>query len=362
MAVFSTNQTRQLYVVNETPKTPTVLNTDAAGSISVHATADGSGVYFKYKGADNVMRSDLIDIKNIISAKATDADSMAHTPKSVLVTLDTEVNDGDIVAGQDYILRVVFKQFVGISDADQYFKYGMVHGYSGMTASKFYAKLAESLANNFSREATKLVSIYLVSGESKDVEEGEVIPGGYIVDSDGAKTKLADSSVTYTGVLIEEVEQPWVLGKIAQTPVYFDVFPSTVLVEGDERIWGKAKVTEISSEDLKAKQIGNGKTIADLEYFCMGERGDVYRGAGYPNNINTQYLVNPSNKYNTIDIHYAYVGDNESVQKSEKTITFVVPKIGDTNSVSNVKTNALISLINQKAKTQISMLSISDQY
>ena len=117
-------------------------------------------------------------------------------------------------------------------------------------------------------------------------------------------------------IRITEVEQPWRLGIFAQVPVYFTVQPATVMVNGDERLW--ATVTEGTNGT-----IGNGKTIADLEYFCMGERGDIYRGIGFPNNIVTTYLVDPTKTYYTFDIHYAYIGNNESVQKSEKDITIV---------------------------------------
>jgi len=71
--------------------------------------------------------------------------------------------------------------------------------------------------------------------------------------------------------------------------------------------------------------IRNGKQIADLEYFLMGERGDMYRHLGWPNYVPTKYLVDPTAAYDVIDIHYAYVGANHSVQKSEKTLTIVCP-------------------------------------
>ena len=315
MAVFSTNQVRQLYVA-EAYKTPHVLATDAAGSIAVNNDTAKNHLYFEYKGADNLMRSDLINIKNIISAKATDAAKMAHELKSVLVTLDAEVNGGAPAAGQDYILRVAFRQFAGMSDEDQYFKYGMVHAYAGMTAEKFYAKLALSLVQNFSRELTPLVKFYLESGtESKTYDE--VTP----------TTKESTLTKKYTGIVIEEVAQPWKLGTMPQTSVYFEVQPTTVVVEGDERIWGKIADAEM------ANTIGNGQLIADLEYFCMGERGDVYRGAAFPNVIPTKYLVDPTKTYHTLDIHYAYVGDNESVQKSEKDITIVCADKAELNKI-----------------------------
>lgn len=338
MSVFSTNQVRQLYVA-KILKTSRVLASDDAGSIAVKSDTAKNHMYFEYKGADNLMRSDLIDIKNILYAKATDADDMAHELRAVTVTLDSEVNAAP-VAGQDYILRIAFKQYVGMSDEDQYFKYGMVHAYAGMTASDFYKKLALSLAKNFSREIVPLVKFILTDSED------EAVP----VD---ATTKESSLTGTYKALVIDEVEQPWRLGIMEQTPVYFEVQPVPVTVNGDERIWGKVEETD------PAGTIANGKKIADLEYFCMGERGDMYRGVGYPNNIPTTYLVDPTVKYNVIDIHYAYVGSNESVQKSEKTITLVVPKVGATNSVSNKLANDIIKAINTATGLSIATLSVA---
>lgn len=338
MATFSTNQVRQLYVA-KILKTPHVLASDDAGSIAVKSDTAKNHMYFEYKGADNLMRSDLIDIKNLLYVKATDADDMAHKLRAVTVTLDSKVNAAP-VAGQDYILRIAFKQYVGMSDEDQYFKYGMVHAYAGMTASDFYKKLALSLAKNFSREIVPLVKFILTDSNDEAVS----------VD---ATTKESSLTGTYKALVIDEVEQPWRLGIMEQTPVYFEVQPVPVTVNGDERIWGKVEETD------PAGTIANGKKIADLEYFCMGERGDMYRGVGYPNNIPTTYLVDPTVKYNVIDIHYAYVGSNESVQKSEKTITLVVPKVGATNSVSNKLANDIIKAINTATGLSIATLSVA---
>lgn len=324
MATFSTNQVRQLYVV-KTLKTTDVLASDAAGTLEVKKDTAKNHLYFKYKGADNLMRSDLIDIKNILYAKATDANNMAHKLKSVTVTLDTNVNGGAPIAGQDYILKIAFRQYVGMSDEDQYFKYGMVHAYAGMNADEFYKVLALSIAKNFSREAAPLIKVEVHSKVTKD--KGGFDSSGYMVvtptTKDNGKSDatnpyyVTDALVTdIDNIRITEVEQPWRLGVMAQTPVYFTVQPVTVMVNGDERIW--ATVTEGTNGT-----IGNGKKIADLEYFCMGERGDIYRGVGFPNNIATTYLVDPTKTYYTFDIHYAYVGNNESVQKSEKDITIV---------------------------------------
>ena len=321
---YSVNQVRQLYVAKAL-KSPNVIATDAAGSIAVKSDTAKTHLYFEYMGAGGMTRSDLIDIKNILHAKATDADDLAHELKAVTVTLDSNVNSGNPVAGQDYILRIAFRQYVGMSEEDQYFKYGMVHAYAGITASDFYKELALSLAKNFSGEVVPLIKIEVHSKATKS--EGGFDSNGYMVvtptTKDNGKSDTTnpyyatDALVTdIDSIRITEVEQPWRLGIMEQTPVYFTVQPVAVMVNGDERIW--ATVTEGTNGT-----ISNSKKIADLEYFCMGERGDIYRGIGFPHNIVTTYLVDPTKTYYTFDIHYAYVGNNESVQKSEKDITIV---------------------------------------
>lgn len=357
---YSVNQVRQLYVAKAL-KPSYVLASDTAGSIAVKNDTAKNHLYFEYKGADNLMRSDLIDTKNILYAKAIDANAMAHKLKAVTVTLDSEVNAGAPVAGQDYILRIAFKQYVGISDEDQYFKYGMVHAYAGMDADEFYKVLALSIAKNFSREVVPLIKIEVHSKDTKD--KGGFDSNGYMVvtpttkdngKSDTTNPYYATNAIVtdIDSIRITEVEQPWRLGVMAQTPVYFTVQPVAVMVNGDERIW--ATVTESTNGTTD-----NGKKIADLEYFCMGERGDIYRGVAFPHNIPTTYLVDPTIKYNVIDIHYAYVGSNEGVQKSEKTITLVVPKVGATNSVSNALANSIISAINTATGLTIATLDVS---
>ena len=309
MSVFSTNQARQLYVATAL-KTPNVIASDAAGSIAVKTDKAKNHLYFEYMGQGGLTRSDLIDVKNVMYAKAVKADEMARELKAVTVTLN-----GNPVGGQDYILKIVFRQFAGMSDEDIYTKFGMVHATSGMSASDFYKELALSLVKNFSRETTQLVKFTLT--DSKDT----AVPVT-------ATTKAASLTGTYKALVIDEVEQDWVLGIKPQEPVYFDVLPGTVVVEGDEIVWGIVEDTDPEGT------VKNGKLIADLEYFCMGERGDIYRGNGWPNNIPTKYMVDASKEYHVLDIHYAYVGSNESVQKSEKDITIVCADMAELNKIA----------------------------
>lgn len=332
MAAFSVHQVRQLYVANAYKENLAALNN--AGDITVAKTNEGDAMYFQYMGALlDKMRSDLIKVDNITNLTATKAEDIATKLKGYTLTLDPAVNSGQPVAGQDYILRLAFREFIGMSEADQYFKYGMVHVLSGLSASDFYKEMALSLAKNISKDTTTLVDIYLYDGSTSTKVE--------------ASTKKSSLTGTYTAIRFVEAVQPWNLGTMPQAVIPFEVQPVNVTVDGDQRIWGK-----VESYNPQVS-LPEGQLIADLEYFCMGERGDQYRNMGWPNVIPTKYLVDPSKKYDVLNIHYFYKGDGISVQKSEKDIQIVVPRPGESD-YTNI--NALIKAIKAIVPAEISKL------
>lgn len=330
MAAFSVHQVRQLYVANAYKENLAALKD--AGDITVVKTNEGDAIYFQYMGALlDKMRSDLIKVDNIANLTATKAEDMATKLKGYTLTLDPEVNGGQPVAGQEYLLRLAFREYIGMSEADQYFKYGMVHAFSGLKASDFYKEMALSIAKNLSKDVTALVDVYLYDGSEEVKVE--------------ANTKKDSLTGTYTAIRFVEAVQPWHLGLMPQAVIPFEVQPVNVLVDGDHRIWGK-----VESYDPKAV-LPEGQLIADLEYFCMGERGDQYRNMGWPNVIPTKYLVDPSKEYDVINIHYFYQGDGISVQKSEKDIQIVVPRPGE-EDYTNI--NALIKAIKAVVPAEVS--------
>ena len=222
-----------------------------------------------------------------------------ETPmKKVLVTLDSSVNGGAPVVGQDYILRINLRQFYGMSDQDQYFKDAAVRAVKGMTAKKFYEAMEKALNLCFSRE---------VGANAKS--------NPYLTFSSSA-----------AGLVIEEKPQSWHLGTEAQERVYFDVVPTTVYDGTTDLIWGSV------AEKTPATKIGNGKKIADLEYFLLGERGDQYRKIGWPNDVETVGMVDPTKTYDVFEIHYAFTDTGVNSYKSEKDITIAVPTATKTST------------------------------
>ena len=329
MFIGSDNQFRNLYVMKAYKASESAIT--AVGDATLKADTAKNLMYLVYKDTEDTLTSDIINIKNLLYVKSNKATDMARKLHSQSVTIKENP-----ISGQDYVLNVEVRNFVALGDDSTHIKFGAVHAVKDMTKSDFYKAMALNLAKNLSREVVPLIKIEVHSAGT--TSKGGFDSAGYMVVTPTTKDngKSDNTNPYYDGtssivtdidsIRITEVEQPWRLGVMAQTPVYFTVQPVAVMVNSDERIW--ATVTEGTNGT-----IGNGKEIADLEYFCMGERGDMYRGIGFPNNIVTTYLVDPTKTYYTFDIHYAYVGNNESVQKSEKDITIVCSDKAEFNKI-----------------------------
>lgn len=358
MGNFNANQNRHLYVVkNVVTGSNAVTN---VGDIKVGVTKQKE-LYFDYMGAkNNRVRTDLIPVGNLLKAKAVsgaDNSQKYFLKKKILKLSDLPVNGTTPIGGQDYILNVHFRQYIGISDEETYDKYGVVRAYNGMTDKEFYVKMAVSLYQNLSREEFKLVDVAVLQetfDSSDDVTAKAAIPvtgSSKATDSAFDETYVSGTGGTkITGIVFTEVLQDWIRGIKSLKPVYYEVCPSTVVYSGAEFVWGEVE-DATNDSDLTPASVGNGKNIADLEYFSMGERGDYYKNNGWPHVVPTEYLVDETKVYDILEMHYAYVGPNESVQKSERDIELVA------DATSHTLINALITAINSATGLSIATLS-----
>jgi hypothetical protein len=298
MANFSVNQVHQLYVAkgySETINDASAVGT--LGNLKKIEDVLGDQIMFLYKGASSVLRSDLIQIENIGYAKPVAAADMVIPMKKLKVSLKADVNGGNVASGQDYVLSINFKNFFSSGDASQYYKDAAVHGTSSMTATQFYAAMVDSLNYAFSREpdANKTSNPYL---------------------------KFTSDA---NGLYIEEKPQEWELGTKKARRIMFDVFCSTIFTGGEDLIWGEItdQTPAKANVVVGTNGVGNGQQIADLEWFCMGERGDQYRNVGWPHVIKTTYLVDPTKQYNVLELHYAFTDTGVNSYRTEKEITIV---------------------------------------
>ena len=314
MSVFAVNQNRHFYVATQTAENLATKENPEKGEIEMKIIGDGKGLekelFILYKGADTVLKSDRIQLKNLDYVKAVKKEDMRIPFKSIKVELSDDLSE--LVVGQDYVLRIVLRQFYGKSDSDQYFKDGAVHCTKAMKEdpSKFWEAMAEALNLAFAREigASKTQNPYLTFEAAAD-------------------------SLTIT-----EKEQDWTLGIGSVQRVLFEVVPTTVFTYGDDVMWNKVTNVTVAKEDVEVgvSGMGNGKMMADLEWFCMGERGDQYRMAGYPNYVPTKYLVDEEEEYNALELHFAFTDTGVNSYRSEKDITIVSTETGVINDLIGV--------------------------
>lgn len=321
MFIGSDNQFRNLYVMKTYKTSESAL--EAVGDATLKVDTAKNAMYLVYKDTEDNLTSDIIDLKNLLYVKSTKAADMARKLNSQSVTLNE-----DPISGQDYVLNVEVRNFVALGDDSTHIKFGAVHAVKGMTKSDFYKAMALNLAKNLSREVSPILNVLLTKNNTTDGESE--VP----VLVNGKMQVLAELKATesYTDIIIDEVEQPWRRGVAQVEPVNFNTTCGTVLVDGDDIIWGTVEKEE-------GDPVNNGKQIADMEWFYHGTRGDIYREATYPDNFDFKPLVDETKAYSTLDIHFAYVGPGVEVAKSERTITVVCADAAELNKlITAIKT------------------------
>lgn len=311
MAQFSTNQVRHVYVANSLKSN--AAGVTALGDLAVIQAKDHNGTatkgfYLLTKGYGGLTRSDIVEEGKIEYVTSTAAAKMAHKKKEYTLSLksDTALWSSNAVtakfANQDILVRMYFKQYISIGEEDTYQKYGVVHTYTGMTKAQFIQTLYESLEANMSREADKMVEFELT----------------------GASNGTASNTST---IVIKEKEPDWVLGIRQQAWTNFEVAASKAEIDGAEVNVFTTDANGFIPSDFNGGTVSNSKVIADLEYFAMGDRADIYRNLGWPNVRPSKLLVNPeaANGYDLVDIVYYFSGPVEDVQRSRKQMTIVAP-------------------------------------
>lgn len=322
MFIGSDNQFRNLYVMKTYKTSESAL--EAVGDTTLKVDTAKNSMYLVYKDTEDNLTSDIIDLKNLLYVKSTKAADMARKLNSQSVTLNE-----DPISGQDYVLNVEVRNFVALGDDSTHIKFGAVHAVKGMTKSDFYKAMALNLAKNFSREVSPILNVSLNKYNSTGTTNTKV---AVLVNGKMQNLAALTSTETYTSIIIDEVEQPWRRGVAQVEPVNFNTTCGTVLVDGNDVIWGTVEKEE-------GDPINNGKQIADMEWFYHGTRGDIYREATYPDNFDFKPLVDETKAYSTLDIHFAYVGPGVEVAKSERTITVVCADAAELNKlITAIKT------------------------
>lgn len=320
--MFSVNQNRQLYVVkNWLADAPFVNGADGTALTPGdcgYAEFDKNKIFFRYVNANGeVLRSDIIPLEQINYINYTAAADMIPKAKAYEIDVNSDLlYDSKVPAGKHYILRLNFRRTVGISDEEAGMVFGDYYTTSAIAPEVLLQRLGISLAKN-------------IANNTLGTALAEIKFGDVVITPQTTEEDFEDEDATT--LTISEKVRPWKSPAKSMFAVMpFTVSGNKVTVDGVDIPWVSADDTGIPF-DTVAADTTNGKLIAELEWFCAGEKGDQYRGIGWPNNIETKYLVDPAQSYDVFDISYYYQGDNEDVQHSSKVITLaVLPSLAST--------------------------------
>lgn len=385
MSTFSVNQVRQLYVVKTVVDYESSSLPSAAGAVRMQT--QGGYMWFDHYGPGGLTRSDLINLDHLKYFKAVKSSAMDSTMKKELITIsDSALSTSATIAGQDYILKFEFSNWGTAGIEDTYYKYATVRGNGVDTASVFYEKLYDSLVMNFAKESVPLLKFGLVgtvggltiytSDPSYTFKvdttktETAVANGVITIGSSGNSTTAhfnADiataglddiiyvsvvgsvdavataTALTYTGLWVEELQQPWSLGSKSFHRLNYNTRCNKItLATGEEINWGTVAATTVDTTT-----VGNGKLICDLEWFTAGERGDIYRGVSAPYYPKTELLGEKDATYSLIELGYAFYDSGVNEFPSEKTMTFAVKD--ETDGTPYTQINLLINDIEAAA-------------
>lgn len=313
MSALSNQQVRHMYVVTgaATAAAPTNFTSATSGQAAVFnnlgAKTAGDFAYFLYKNNKGyISKTDNIYKDQVVYAKTTD-----YSPESFKQVTVTPVN---VTAGVKYVLEIQFLDWYSVSPENQYFKLASYTAQTGDDAEKVVDGLVKDLAYQFKNETSSFVSTFSYTPK-----------GGTAINLPANKyLEFSKSGATTAATLvIKEKEQASNVDKIPAKKLLFNVTVPT----GEGELTTSEKFVNSAGTEVKYHSLGQGtgKLIAEQEYFYLGERGDIYRNMGYPNNFETKYMADASKGYVMVDITYFYQGHGEDVQKSQKQLYFVFP-------------------------------------
>lgn len=335
--VFSTNQVRQLFVVNNVATT--LANPGDVKAIEIAGingdTSKPAYMIQSLNADGDPVKSDYIikpQIRHIsIKSYSTLTTPLPYKAITNSLTAGTDYHNGDI-----FYVNFTFPAYISLTNEEDmtktvamrynYNEQGVVYTsetYSGVTLlNNWAAQMAKALNSAFNARQNMdntLLSFGFASGTTNIV---------YIATKEPVwRRGIAENRVNTYNVSNLTFED------------LYNTNLSTLPLENGSRIKTYGTVSELSaavagyydgatSTSTPVIVMQDGKMIADLEYFCMGERGDTYRMKGWPNFIETKYLVDPTKRYDVVDIHHYYQGEGTNDDKSEK-VTTLVFKVAD---------------------------------
>jgi len=316
MRNFNTNQTRHLYVAEAIAASGSEVSNNL--DIKLKAVASGE-IFFAYKNSDGIIvRSDTIDPKKIVSLKKAYATATDSVPGMDIPLKASKLTVSAVPeTGKSVHVDILVEDAIDY-DSEYHIIANMNVTSTIDNASKFYNALGRAIFAAIPQKNGKPVAkVYVVKSSTA---------------TEVTATSLDVSSAT--GVVITEQLNKYVPGKLTG-----EACPLTVTMTVDGEAIGtvaKSTIAELNialSVSIAPTVYPSKYIIADLEYFSMGERGDMIRGFAFPNDYPFNPAVDLSKNYDMLSIEYYWAGDAENVQKSPRLIEIAMPHAVSDNPI-----------------------------
>ena len=367
MATFTVNQVRDIVITSAeaAESTASTFVSSASNGESRVLKSDGSGVptakgdfYIISKRSNgDVKRSDVIKQDKVTYLKKQAP--VTAVAKSISMAIPSGIATGTILR-----IDITLDQWGSASFEDQYFKFGVYKVVAGDTVEDIADGLIRSLARNFQREeplerGTDSVNTYAVVTTATGADDAAAQTAAFALIAAG--TIEANDNIRVTGDTIDKVYTlanagganfaaaftevaDWSTYTVRANPYFtFDktavkggTYSLTITEKDQQFVLGKEQARHlvfsvrndfnaIQTETARTVNPNSGRRIADLEWFCMGFYGDMYRGAGWPYDFDSVVVRDAdaaeATGYFTVEIGFFYEGGNHAVQKSEKQLT-----------------------------------------
>ena len=298
MSTFGENQVRKLFIANAVNSAARATVADLAEGEVQSFKADGNGAptaagdkfFVATRQGGLIIKSEIIDPAKLLIYNKHDFN--VYLPKFTLTLTGTPTSaTGKVV---DFVIAIE--------------NYG---------------------ANNSSSEPYYMhVSHTIVAGDTlATITDGLVSNGNITAEKEGIPFTF--SSSTPGEIVATSARTPFKLGKFAGEPVNAS---AVVKLEGTD-LSGIIVTSSTSTV--------NGIEIANLEWFSLGNTGDIYRGLGYPNNIDTNYVANTSADYTMVEISFYTERIKAPGDKQAAQVSIAIDKSLDATNVATQITDPI---------------------
>ena len=373
--------------------------TTAPSETSLSAFIDGAGegevrVYHAHGGAPaagekfmvaakkmgKLDRSEAIDPSNIVKAVAKE--NVAASPRVEFIGFNGTSGSIDEITNNLYTVNIEIFNYGSLSAENRYLRFGNYNSTGVVTQEMVAQGIAQSTIRNFAREVVKrlsvervtdaaggaddVTSIAFVKGQSKATVTGG--PGNFVVgdyvrvgttDADPVYKIISISGAVFTLDTIYQGESATVLSAALERIEASDAETADfgIKISGVDQDFDAAKLrfepidfrltlvdfgdTGVTLSSAATKGLGDGRTVAEEEWFAEGNFAEIHRMGPEPHLYSSEFVADAYKGYHVISMLYNHSEDVAFVNTKSPRMINIYFDAGATTAV-----NAVITSIN----------------